>query len=295
VIKKIANTIHFKFKAIIRNDKKEGTGALSKLKNKVVLITGASSGIGYALARELVHQGACTVLVARREERLVALKAEAGNLADNILVAKCDVTVKQDLERTVEEAHSAFGDIDIAVANAAVPMDGKFEKLSLADYRKVMETNVLGVLQTCYAILEDLKKTRGTLVIIGSISGYMASPDSSAYAMSKFAVRAFAEAIRDELAVHGIKVVLISPGFVRSEMRRLDRQGVYDPEKKDWVPSFLVMPAEKAARQIARAIVRGRREKFITWHGYIAYLIRQYTPWLYFAIVGSMNRIFRGR
>ncbi len=268
---------------------------LSKLKNKVVLITGASSGIGYALARELAHQGARAVLAARREDRLNALKAEAEDPAGNILVAKCDVNMKQDLERTVDEAHTAFGDIDIAVANAAIPMDGKFEKLSLADYRKVMETNVFGVLQTCYAVLEDLKKTRGTLVIIGSISGYMASPDSSAYAMSKFAVRAFADTMRVELAIYGIKVVLISPGFVRSEMRRLDRQGIFDPEKKDWVPSFLVMPAEKAARQIAQAIVRGRREKFITWHGYIAYLIRQYTPWLYFTLVGTMNRKFRSR
>jgi short-subunit dehydrogenase len=91
----------------------------------------------------------------------------------------------------------------------------------------------------------------------------------------------------------GIKVVLITPGFVESEMRMVDNRGVYDPTRKDCVPSFLVMSAEKAARKIARAIYKGKREKFIGFNGYIGYWFRQYTPWLYFALLNTGNRLVR--
>ena len=265
----------------------------SKLRDKVILITGASSGIGYALAKELSHLGARLVLAARRTDRLSALKHSLGQLSHNVTISKCDVTSTQDLEQTVEEAHQNFGKIDIVIANAAIPMQGEFEQLTLENYRTIFETNIFGVLGTCYAALEDLKQTGGTLVLIGSISSYMSSPGSSAYAMSKFAVRAFAEAARSELARYGIKVVLISPGFIKSEHRLIDNRGVFHPEYKDWAPSFLVMPAKKAARQIARAITRGGREKFITWHGYMSYWVRQYLPWLYFLLVDFFSSRFR--
>ncbi len=266
---------------------------IRKFQGKTVLITGASSGIGYALAREMANNGARLVLAARREDRLTGLKESLGPLSENLAISKCDVTIKADLERAVDLAHKNFGDIDIVIANAAIPMHGKFEQLALENYRTEFETNVFGVIQTCYAALADLKKTGGTLVLMGSISGYISSPSSSAYAMSKFAVRAFAEAVRSELADHGIKVVLISPGFIASEIRMTDNLGAFHPEYKDWVPSYLVMPAEKAARQIAKAIAKGKREKFITWHGFGTYWVRQHLPWLYFLLVDGVNRRFR--
>jgi len=204
-------------------------------------------------------------------------------------------SIRRRQRSAVNLAHRHFGDIDIVVANAAIPMDGKFESLSMENYRTEFETNVFGVLQTSYAALDDLKRTRGILVLIGSTTAYVSTPGSSAYSMSKFAVRAFAEAVKIELAVHGIKVVLITPGWVASEMRLTDNQGRYHPDKDDWAPPFLVMPAEKAARQIAKAIARGSREKFITWHGYFGYWIRQYLPWLYFFVVGTLTRRFRSR
>jgi len=263
------------------------------LQDKIVLITGASSGIGYALAGEMARSGAKIVLAARRLDRLNRLKTELKPVAENLAISQCDVTRSDDLGRALDLAHNAFGEIDIVIANAAIPMHGRFENLKTENYRKEFETNVFGVLQTCYAALDDLKKTRGTLVLMGSVSSYISSPASSAYAMSKYAVRAFAEAVRSELAGYGIKVVLISPGFVASEIRLTDNQGKFHPEYKDWVPSFLVMPAEKAARQIARAIVKGKHEKFITWHGFFSYWIRQHLPWFYFSVFELVNNRFR--
>jgi short-subunit dehydrogenase len=123
--------------------------------------------------------------------------------------------------------------------------------------------------------------------------GYMATPGTSAYSMSKFAVRAFAETVHSELAKYGINVILINPGFIESEIRLVDNRGIYDPKRKDWVPSFIVMKADKAARIIAKAIYRGKREKFIGIYGYLGYWFRQYMPWLYFALLSTGNRLIR--
>lgn len=253
-------------------------------RNKIILITGASSGIGRALALEFARLGARLVLAARRKQRLDELVRDIDSLGSQSISVACDVNKKEDLERMVEETHQSFGLIDIVVANAGIPMNGKFEALSLDHYRQELETNVFGLIGTAYAALNDLRKTQGTLVLMGSTAGYTAFPGSSAYAMSKSAVRAFAESVRYELADRGINVVLISPGFIQSELRMVDNRGVFHPEYTDWVPGWLVMPTKKAAKKIVRAIKRGNREQFITIHARLFYFLRQYFPWLYFGI-----------
>jgi short-subunit dehydrogenase len=261
--------------------------------NKNIIITGASSGIGYALALELASQGANLILASRRKDRLQELAERIESNGGQALVTATDVTKEDELTNARELAHKKFGLIDITIANAAIPMHGNFDSITTENYRRVFETNVFGLLNTSYAYIEDLKKTRGTLVLIASVMAYMATPGTSAYSMSKFAVRAFAETVRNELAGQGIKVVLINPGFVESEMRMVDSRGVYDSNRKDYVPSFLVMSADKAARKISRAIYKGKREKFIGFNGYAGYWFRQYTPWLYFALLNTGNRFVR--
>src|SRR5207253_2181190 len=222
----------------------------------VVFITGASSGIGAALAREFARAGADVALTARRVERLERLAAELVAAGRRALVAPADVTVDGDLERAVARTRAALGPIDVAVANAGFGVTGPVESLTLEDYRTQFETNVFGVLRTVYATLEDLKKTRGRLVIMGSVSGHVAVPGGSAYAMSKFAVRAFAESLGHELVPHGVTVTLVSPGFVESEIRQVDNRGVWHPEPREPLPRRLVMPTARAARQVVRAVAR---------------------------------------
>src|SRR5204863_4768382 len=124
-----------------------------------------------------------------------------------------------------------------------------------------------GLLRTIKAGLPALKKTRGTLVITGSVSSHISSPEASPYSMSKFAVRALAEALYVELAPAGISVVLISPGFVASQIRQVDNQGKFRSEQKDPIPKWLQMSSQQAARAIAKAIRRKKREAVITFHG----------------------------
>jgi short-subunit dehydrogenase len=257
------------------------------------MITGASSGIGYALAIELADQGANLILTARRKDRLHELVEKIIKGGGQAISAVVDVTKDGDLTQAIEQTHKEFGLIDVVIANAAIPMHGSFDELTIENYRRVFETNTFGVLNTSYACLDDLKKSKGILVLIASVMAYMATPGTSAYSMSKFAIRAFAETIHSELGDDGVNVVIINPGFVDSEMRMIDNQGVRDPKRKEWVPSFLVMSTSKAARKIAKAIHKRKREKFIGLNGYVGYWFRQYTPWLYFALLNTGNRIVR--
>jgi short-subunit dehydrogenase len=261
-------------------------------RDKVVLITGASSGIGEELALQLARADAKLTLAARRADLLSALtqKISAGaparaalagsdELAKPLAVA-CDVTRDGDLERAVAETVHRWGKLDVAIANAGFGVVGSLKKLSLEDYRRQFETNVFGVLRTIYAALPEIEKTRGNIAIMGSISGWGAAPGTSPYAMSKFALRALANSITPELARSGVKVTLISPGFVESNIRRVDNRGKFHPGAKDSVPAWLVMPTDKAVRQMLRAVARGRREVVITGHGKILVALERFAPWV---------------
>jgi short-subunit dehydrogenase len=245
----------------------------------VVFITGASSGIGAALAREFARDGADVVLAARRVDRLEALSAEIAKTGRRALALPCDVTRDGDLERAVDRTRAAFGKLDVVVANAGFGVSGTLERLSVEDYRRQFETNVFGVLRTVYASLDDLKKARGRLVLIGSVSGHVGVPGSSAYSMSKFAVHGLAAALGHELAPYGVAVTLISPGFVESEIRQVDNRGVWHAEPSGRpLPPSLVMATATAARKIVSAVARRRREVVITGFGKAAVLLQRHLP-----------------
>ena len=205
-------------------------------------MTGASSGIGAALAREFAREGADLVLAARRVPRLEELAAELRALGRRALAVACDVTQDGALEHAVGQAVEAFGRLDVAVANAGFGVAGPFERLALDDYRRQFETNVFGVLRTAAAALPALRQTRGTLVIIGSVSGHVPTAGASAYAMSKAAVSAFAGPCGRRCGRAGVGVVLVSPGFVESEFRAVDNQGRHHAGARDPVPAWLVVP-----------------------------------------------------
>jgi short-subunit dehydrogenase len=265
---------------------------MPKKDQKVVLITGASSGIGAALAREFATRGDKLLLLARRSERLQQLAQEMDASGSRVAVMDCDVNADGELERAVALALQRFGRLDIAVANAGFGVAGRFEQLTLADYRSQLETNVFGVLRTAYASLAALKASQGTLVVMGSVAGHVCMAGASAYGMSKFAVRGWAESMRAELHADGITVTLISPGFVSSEIRKVDNRGALHADARDPIPEWLRMPADVAARQMVRGILRGKRELIVTGHGKAAVLLKRLSPGL-IAWVG--RRGLRGR
>src|ERR1700722_1776514 len=251
-------------------------------RSKSVLITGASSGIGEELAWQLGQAGAKLTLCARRRDRLESLARKNAALpgASRPIISECDVSRDGDLERAVGDAVGAWGMLDVAIANASFGVVAPIKKLSVGDYRRQFETNVFGVLRTIYAALPELEKSRGNLALVGSVSGWVSTPGASPYSMSKFAVRALANAITPELRASGIKVTLISPAYVASEIRSIDNTGKHHPQAKDPIPAWLVMPTSKAASQALRAIAGGRREPPITAHGKLFVAIERFAPWI---------------
>jgi short-subunit dehydrogenase len=274
--------------------------AHSFFRDKSVLITGASSGIGEELAWQLAQAGAKLTLAARRREELerVAQRIAAHGGASPLpapCVVTCDVARDGDLEQAVAESVRHFGKLDVVFANAGFGVVGAFKKLSLADYRRQFETNVFGVLRTIYASLPELEKSRGNLAFIGSVSGWVSPPGASPYCMSKFAVRALANSIAPELRRAGIKLTLISPGFIASNIRRVDNRGTVHPGAADPVPAWIQMPTPKAARRILRAVARGKREQIITLHGKVFVAIERFLPWFNRAFAGRMNSVYDSR
>ncbi len=258
-------------------------------RDKVVLITGASAGIGRALAREASAAGARVVLAARRVDRLDALAQELGR--DRALAVPCDVTVDAEVEHAVAAAH-AFGPIDVLVANAGFGVSGALEELTVADYQRQLDTNVLGVIRCIRAALPDLRQTRGVIGVVGSANGYVGLPGHSAYCTSKFAVRGLADSLRAELAAQQIHVTHLTPGFIATEFRHVDRDGEYQPTRADPIPRWAQLPAERAARQMLRALAHRRREAVITTHAKVgvalarcwpsltAATLRRLAPWI---------------
>ena len=262
---------------------------MNRYSDTVTFITGASSGIGAALAQEIARQGGDVALVARREERLQKLAREIESMGRRALAIPCDITSDGDPERAAEKTIAEFGRINYVVANAGFGVAGRLEKLTIEDFRRQFETNVFGVLRTVYATREHLIASRGCLGLIGSINGFIATPRLSAYTMSKFALHGLAESLRYEFQPYGVGVVLIAPGYVRTEIRRVDKWGEHHPEMQDRVPAWLQISGEEAARQIATALHRRQRIKVITGHGKIAVFMQRHCPGLMSAIITRLS------
>ena len=245
---------------------------------KTVLITGASSGIGAALAREYARRSAQLLLLARRTERLQALAEELRSSGVHVRVCEADVTVDGDVARAIAAAQAEGLMIDVVIANAGFSVAGTFQMLTLADYRRQYETNVFGVLRTAYEALPALRASTGRLVIMGSVAGHAAAPGASAYASSKFAVRALTDSLRGDLGREGIGVTLISPGFVDSDIRRTDNGGVVHAAARDPIPAWVRMRAGKAARKMVNAIENGRAELVVTLHGKLIVFFARHFP-----------------
>jgi short-subunit dehydrogenase len=262
---------------------------MSKTKNTVAFITGASSGIGAAMAEEFARRGADVVLVARRRERLQEVAKAVQDQGRLALVAEADVTRDGDLETAVEQAEEQFGRIDWVVANAGFGVAGAVHKLELEDYRRQFETNIFGVLRTVRATRDSLISSGGVLALMGSVTSYVSLPVSSPYSMSKHAVKALADSLRAEMSRRGVAVTLLAPGFVESEIRQVDNKGERHEHANDPIPPWLRMQTAVAARKMVRAIVKRKRVVVITLHGKVFVFIERHFPWLMAALARPMG------
>ncbi len=214
---------------------------------KLIVITGASSGIGEAIARHFSEQGHALLLLARRVERLEAL-----NLP-NTLCEKVDVTDKASFEAAIEKAEALYGPVDALVNNAGVMLLGQIDTQKASEWKCMFDVNVIGLLNGMQSVLAPMKaRNSGTIINISSIAGKKTFPDHAAYCGTKFAVHAISENVREEVASSNVRVTTIAPGAVETELlshtTSQDIKDGYDAWKVD-------MGGVLAADDIARAVL----------------------------------------
>ena len=251
---------------------------MSRFKDKVIWITGGGSGIGLALALELASQGAKLVISGRRETKLndaaAMIKAKGGQCH----AMPCDVTQYDSLKRCVSDIVAQHGKLDIAIANAGFAVNGRIEKVSEEDWRRQMDVNVVGLAQTARAALPALYETSGQIVLIASVAAFLGAEYSGAYCASKAAVRSIGITLQLELKNTGVRCTTIHPGFVESEIAQVDNQGRHNPNAPDKRPAKLMWRADKAAKVMAKAIAKRKREYVFTWHGKVGVFLGSHFP-----------------
>lgn len=232
---------------------------MAKLDGKVAVITGASSGIGEATAEALAAEGASVVVAARREERLSDLVERINGNGGKALSVECDVTDEEQAHDLIQRARDELGQVDILVNNAGVMQLSKIEKGLSEEWRRMFEVNVLGLLYVTDAAVQVMKEQgSGHLINISSVAGRKSGPFRGAYSGTKFAVNAISEALRVELLEDHIRVTMIEPGAVETELP----DHITDEEAKEGMQSVLsgdILQPEDIAAAIAYCAVQPER------------------------------------
>ena len=241
---------------------------------RVALVTGASSGLGAQLARDLAARGMRVALLARRTDRLEALAAELSSAGVEAMPVPADVADRAAVERAVAAVVERWQAVDVLVNAAGQARHVLFKDQDVADVEHLMRVNYLGVVYTTKAVLPVMRgQGRGWIVNVSSVAGKLGQPDEAAYAASKFAVTGLSESIAYELAVLGIHVLTVYPALVRTEM--------FTPEVLARMPprvlkTFIEPP--EFSRTVLHALERGAYEVTVPRHVGVAYLARQLMP-----------------
>ena len=226
----------------------------NKIRGKVVVITGASSGLGEAAARLLSAQGATVVLGARRSDRLQSLADELSGSGGKALAIATDVTHRNQVKRLVDTAAQKFGRVDVMINNAGIMPRAPLERLTIDDWDRTIDVNVKGVLYGIAAALPHMKKQKsGHMIFVSSVAGHKIGPDFAVYAATKHAVRALAEGFRQEVKPYNIRTTIISPGAVATELP----DSVTEPDIAEKIRTYydeIAIPAESFAQAVVFAM-----------------------------------------
>ena len=260
---------------------------MKDFKHKVAVITGASSGIGEALAYEFAALGARVVLAARNEEKLTAIAARITSQGGrgNVLAVVCDVSREEDCRELVASAVEAFGGIDILICNAGISMRALLDEVDTEVLRRLVDVNFWGTVYCTKYALPYLQASHGTIVGVSSVAGLHGLPGRTGYSASKYAMTGFLETVRIENLHKGLHVMIACPGFTATNVRFTALTADGTPQGKTPREEGKMMSAEEVARRIIKGIRRRKRLLLMEWEGRGTHLIKKFAP-------GFLDRMF---
>jgi len=247
-------------------------------KDKVAIITGASSGIGLATSEELGRRGSKVVMASSTRERLEKAAKNLIQKGYDVLMVKTDVTSENECRVLIEETVKKYGCIDILINNAGISMRARFADMDLDVMRTVMDVNFWGTVYCTRYALKFLIESKGSIVGVSSIAGFHGLPGRTGYSASKFAMHGFLETVRIENLKTGLHVMIIAPGFTRTNIRMKALTGTGTPQGESPRKEERMMTPEYVAKWILKGIVKRKRNKIMTWVGRFTAFFQRIIP-----------------
>lgn len=248
------------------------------MKDKVVVITGGSSGIGRALAERFGEEGSKVVITGRRKEQLENAATTLKTKGIDVLAIVADVSVETDCSYVVDLTIETYGRLDVLINNAGVSMRALFEDLQIDVFKKVMDVNFWGMIYTTKYALPYIIRSKGSFVGISSVNGKRATPERSAYSASKFAMIGFLESLRSEMLDRGVHVLTACPGYTASNIRRSALLGNGRIQGYSPADEQHMMTPEEVAGHIYAAVLRRKRDVLLTLQGKLAVWLNIFFP-----------------
>lgn len=245
------------------------------LENKVVVITGASSGIGKALAQHALSRGAVVAVCARNKARLHELFSAD---TDKVFYSAVDVTLKEECADFMNAVVEKWGRIDVLINNAGISMRAIFEDVDADVIKELMDVNFMGAVYCTKYALPHIKKQKGVIVGVSSIAGYRGLPARTGYSSSKFALQGFLEALRTELLYTGTHVMWVCPGFTASNIRNVARSHDGSAQGETPLDEQKLMSAEECADIILNAVQKRKRTVIMTFIGKMTVWVNKLLP-----------------
>lgn len=247
--------------------------------DKVIIITGASDGIGAELARQLAGDKPRLVLAARRREALQAVAAQCEARGATVLIVATDVSIEADCRALIAASSARFGRIDALVNNAGVSMHAAFAEIENTDvYEKLMRINLMGSVWPTHAALPHLKASKGLVVAVSSLAGLVGVPERTTYCATKFAQTGFFEALRVELQPQGVDVTIVYPGVVATEIRRNGWNARGETAGKSGLSEAQAMSVEECAGLIVAAMRSRKRDEVMSLKGKLGRWLKLIAP-----------------
>ncbi len=258
----------------------------NRFKDKVVIVTGASSGIGEAIAREFSHRGSKVVLAARSSDKLSEICSDLKSVNCEVAFIQTDVSNESECKNLIEKTIEKYGTIDILVNNAGISMRATFMDVDLKVLHKLMDVNFWGTVYCTKYALPYLLESKGSLIGVSSVAGFHGLPGRTGYSASKFAIHGLLETIRIENLRKGLHVMIIAPGFTSTDIRKHALTSTGAEQGESPRNERNLMSPEYVAKWVLKGIRKKKRNKLLTWDGRLTALFQRIVPafvdWVYY-------------